>query len=177
MAQYVSYCVILALAIQTNLKRLIYPSESTPKCFKRFLRGIVKIGGWRYHPTIMGDVSLSFGDNVRIRSTPLTEKLGLAGQTGCIYGETRPSVTGVEVIGEVTDDYAVNVMIEARREQLWFAPDLVEFIDHGAGTEVRIGNKHLVRDVSGEWSEVSGSNPPLKLGFIYRLMRSFRGRR
>jgi hypothetical protein len=58
-----------------------------------------------------------------------------------------------------------------------FAPDLVEFIDHGAGTEVRIGNKHLVRDVSGEWSEVSGSNPPLKLGFIHRLMRSFRGRR
>jgi len=125
----------------------------------------------------MSDASLSFGDNVRIRSTPLTEKLGLAGQMGSIYGETTPSVTGVEVIGEVTNDYAVNVMIEAKGEQLWFAPDLVELIDHGAGTEVRIGNKHLVRDASGEWSEVPGSEPPLKPGFIHRLMRSFRGRR
>jgi hypothetical protein len=120
---------------------------------------------------------MGFGDNVRIRSTPLTENLGLAGHTGCIYGETTPSVTGVEVIGEVTDDYAVNVMIEAQREQLWFAPDLVEFVDHGTGTEVRIGNKHLVRDASGEWSEVTGSEPPLKIGFVHRLMRSFRGRR
>jgi hypothetical protein len=125
----------------------------------------------------MSDVSLSFGDNVRIRSTPLTEKLGLAGQTGSIYGETTPSVTGVEVIGEATADYAVNVMIEARGEQLWFAPDLVEFIDHGAGTEVRIGDVHLVRDASGEWSEVPGSEPPLKPSFIHHLMRSFRGRR
>lgn len=124
----------------------------------------------------MGDASLSFGDNVRIRATPLTEQLGLAGQRGSIYGETTPSVTGVEVIGQVTNDYAVNVMIEARREQLWFAPDLVEFVDHGAGTEVRIGNKHLVRDGSGEWSEVPGSEPPLKPRFIHRLMRSFRGR-
>ena len=125
----------------------------------------------------MSDVKLSFGDNVRIRATPLTEKLGLAGQIGSIYGETAPSVTEVEVIGKVSDDYAVNVMIEARREQLWFAPDLVEFIDHGAGTEVRIGNKHLVRDASGEWSETPGSQPPLKASFIHRLMRSFRGRR
>ena len=109
----------------------------------------------------MGDVTLSFGDNVRIRSTPLTEKLGLAGQTGSVYGETTPSVTGVEVIGEVTDDYAVNVMIEARAQQLWFACELVEFIDHGAGTEVRIGDRHLVRDASGEWSEVPGPDPPL----------------
>ena len=125
----------------------------------------------------MSDPTLSFGDNVRIRATALTEKLGLAGQTGSIYGETTPSVTGVEVIGEVTNDYAVNVMIEAKGEQLWFAPELVEFIDHGAGAEVRIGNKHLVRDASGEWSEVPGSEPPLKPGFIHRLMRSFRGRR
>ena len=124
----------------------------------------------------MSDVTLSFGDNVRIRTTPLTENLGLAGQTGSIYGETTPSVTGVDVI-EVTDDYAVNVMIEAKGEQLWFAPDLVEFIDHGAGMQIRIGNKHLVRDASGEWIEAPGSPTPLKPSFIQRLMRNFRGRR
>ena len=125
----------------------------------------------------MSGTTLSFGDNVRIRATPLTEKLGLAGLTGSIYGETTPSVTAVVVIGEVTGDYAVNVMLEGRGEQLWFAADLVEFIDHGAGTKVSIGNKHLVRDASGEWREIAGAGPPLKPGLIHRLMRSFRGRR
>lgn len=125
----------------------------------------------------MGDVTLSFGDNVRIRATPLTERLGLAGQTGSIHGETTPSVTGVDVIGEVTGDYAVNVMIEARHEPLWFAPDLVEFLDHGGGTQIRIGNRHLVRDASGEWSDVPASGPPLSPGLIRRLLRRFRARR
>jgi hypothetical protein len=125
----------------------------------------------------MGDVTLSFGDNVRIRSTPLTDELGFAGLAGSIYGETTPSVTGVDVIGELTDDYAVNVMIAARRTQHWFTPDLVEFVDHGVGREAKIGKTHLVRDASGDWSEVPGSEPPLERGFIHRLMRSFRARR
>lgn len=125
----------------------------------------------------MSGITPGFGDNVRIRSTPLTESLGLAGLTGSVYGETTPSVTGVTVIGEVTEDFAINVMIEHRDEQLWFAPQLVEFVDYAAGTELRIGNVHLVRDTSGEWKERPGSEPPLKPGFIHRLMRSFRGRR
>jgi hypothetical protein len=125
----------------------------------------------------MSNIPLSFGDNVRIRSTPLTEKMGLAGQAGSIYGETTPSVTGVEVIGQATDDHAFNVMIQATGKQLWFASDLVEFVDHGAGTEIKIGSRQLVRDASGEWSEIPGSQPALTKGFIHRLMRSFRGRR
>lgn len=125
----------------------------------------------------MGEITPSFGDNVRIRGTPLTESLGLAGLTGNVYGETTPSVTGVEVIGEVTEDFAINVMIEARNEQLWFAPQLVEFIDHAVGAEMRIGNRHFVREASGEWIELPGPEPPLKPSLIHRLMRSFRGRR
>lgn len=128
------------------------------------------------HIPHMSDPTLSFGDMVRIRTTPLTEKLGLAGHTGCIFGETMPSTSGVEVIGEVTGDYAVNVMIEARDEQLWFAPNLVEFIDHGAGMDLIIGDRHLVRDASGEWSEIPGPTPSLTPGFIHRLFRSFKGR-
>ncbi|HKQ47691.1 MAG TPA: hypothetical protein VJZ71_06460 [Phycisphaerae bacterium] len=125
----------------------------------------------------MGDITPSFGDHVRIRATSLTESLGLAGLTGRVYGETTPSVTGVEVIGEMTEDFAINVMIDARNEQLWFAPQFVEFVDHAAGTELRIGNRHLVRNASGEWNERLGSQPLLKPRFLHRLLRSFRGRR
>ena len=46
----------------------------------------------------MKEIIPGFGDNVRIRSTPLTEELGFAGLSGSIYGETTPSVTSIEVI-------------------------------------------------------------------------------
>ena len=54
-------------------------------------------------------MAISFGDNVRVVSTPLTVSLGLAGLTGQVYGETSPSVTGVEAVGETSKDYAINV--------------------------------------------------------------------
>jgi hypothetical protein len=55
---------------------------------------------------------ISFGDKVRIRSAAVTDALGVAGKTGIVHGQTAPSVTGVDVIGGVTDDYAIAVMIE-----------------------------------------------------------------
>ncbi|MEO2047331.1 MAG: hypothetical protein ABGX16_12255 [Pirellulales bacterium] len=79
---------------------------------------------------------ISFGDNVRILCTPETEGLGLAGLKGEVRGETTPSVMGIEVIGEDKDDFAFNVFIEDRDEAYWFAPDLLEFIDHAVGTEM-----------------------------------------
>jgi hypothetical protein len=98
-------------------------------------------------------MAVSFGDNVRVTSTPLTVSLGLAGLTGAVYGETTPSVTGVEVIGGVDADYAINVQLDGRDESLWFAPELLEFVDHAPGTEIVIGNKRMVRSASGEWVE------------------------
>ena len=117
-----------------------------------------------------------FGDNVQIRTTPLTEQLGFAGLIGSVYGETTPSVTCVEVIGEVTEDFALNVMLNGRDEQLWFAPHLIELVDHAAGTRIRIGNREMVRRDDGEWDEVPGNDPPMKKGFVSWLMRSFAGR-
>jgi hypothetical protein len=96
-------------------------------------------------------MSISFGDNVRVASTPLTTALGLAGLTGQVYGETTPSVTGIEVIGETKDDYAINVQLDERNETLWFVADLLEFVDHAPGTEIVVGDKRFVRSASGEW--------------------------
>jgi len=94
---------------------------------------------------------ISFGDNVRVLSNPLTEKLGLAGLVGQVYGETTPSVTGVDIIGELKGDHAINVQLQGRQEPLWFVPELLEFIDHAPGTEIVIGKKRLIRTASGEW--------------------------
>lgn len=125
----------------------------------------------------MGGDGPGFGDNVRIRRTPLTESLGLAGLDGCVYGETTPSVTGVKVIGETEQDFALNVVIEGKEDDLWFAPELVEFVDHAEGTQIRIGTRRFSRDAAGEWEELPGDRPRLKPGFISWMLRSFRGRR
>ena len=98
-------------------------------------------------------MAITFGDNVRVVSTPLTVSLGLAGLTGQVYGETTPSVTRVEVVGGAAADYAINVQLNGREETVWFAPELLEFVDHAPGTEIVIGNKRMVRTASGEWVE------------------------
>jgi hypothetical protein len=98
--------------------------------------------------------SIRFGDTVRIRNTVETERLGLAGRTGLVYGSTTPSVTSVQVIGSVANDCAA-VKLEVQSDPLWFDPDLVEFIDHAPDTTIRIGNRSLTRSAGGEWIEVA----------------------
>jgi len=104
----------------------------------------------------------SFGDNVEIRDVELTRQLGLAGVRGVVYGETRPSFSGVKVIGTSDDDYALNVFFEARKESFWFAPQLVGLINHGAGLELTLGgvDKKWVRRSDGGWDEQE--TPPRK---------------
>ena len=106
----------------------------------------------------MSDQIITFGDNVRVRDTIATRTAGVAGLTGSVYGETTPSVTGVDVIGEVTGNYAINVHFDERGEALWFAPELLELIDHGAGAEITIDgvDKKWTRTESGEWEESPG---------------------
>jgi len=103
---------------------------------------------------IITNPRITFGDKVRIRSTDATEARGVAGQTGIAYGYTTPSVTGVEVIGNPSEDYAVSVGIEGLNEQFWFAEDLLEFVNHGAGTTMEVGGRRFIRDEHGEWREV-----------------------
>jgi hypothetical protein len=91
----------------------------------------------------------------------------VSGKIGQVYGETTPSVTSVDVIGRVTDDFAINVSIEGVEEQYWFAPDLLEFVDHGAGTEIVIGNHRAVRRADGSWDE-SRIKPEKKWWQIWR---------
>jgi hypothetical protein len=92
---------------------------------------------------------ISFGDRVRIRLTEATETLGIGGRIAIVNGLTTPSVTGVEVIGTSSKDLAIAVTLEGQTRQLWFAEEVLEFVDHGAGTTVEIPGRKLIRDEHG----------------------------
>jgi hypothetical protein len=72
-----------------------------------------------------------------------------------VYGWTTPSVTRVSVIGSPTDDYAVNVHLDELEEAFWFSDDLVEMLDHGAGTVFGLDghDTEWVKLPNGEWEE------------------------
>jgi hypothetical protein len=97
----------------------------------------------------------SFGDNIRIKDTRLTRKRGIANKQGVVYGETIPSVTGIEAIGEASGGLALNVHLADGDESLWLAPELIEIIDHAIGTEITLDgvNKRWVRRSDGGWDE------------------------
>jgi len=101
----------------------------------------------------MNSPRITFGDKVRIKPASVTDAMGVAGQTGIVYGGTTPSVTKVEVIGDISDDHAIAVKVEGRAESLWFAENLLEFIDHQPGTTMSIADRRFTRDEHGEWHE------------------------
>jgi len=99
-------------------------------------------------------MNIGFGDNVRVLTKTLTEDLGIAGIKGNVYGETTPSVSGVEVLGEITKDFALFVQPDDEAVKgFWIVPDLLEFIDHAPGTEMTVGNVRAVRQADGSWVE------------------------
>jgi hypothetical protein len=98
---------------------------------------------------------VTFGDNARILETPATSGRGLAGRVGTVHGQTTPSITGLDVIGTPTEDYAVNVFFDDLGEGFWFADNVVEFVDHSPGSEITFNGvkKKWVRNTDGEWVE------------------------
>lgn len=107
-------------------------------------------------------MAIAFGDNVRILPSAATDGAGITGLAGSIYGETVPSASGVSVLGELADDYAVNVFVEELNKDFWLDPSLVEFIDYGAGAEITIQGSpvKIVRQADGSWAEIESPRKP-----------------
>jgi hypothetical protein len=101
-----------------------------------------------------------------VLAAPATEDAGLTGLVGQIYGLTTPSITGVAVVGNLYEDRAFAIQFDGREEAVWLARQLVEFIDHGSGTEIGVGDKRWVRDANGEWIE----QPAIKHGRKRRVV-------
>ncbi len=96
---------------------------------------------------------IDFGDNVRVLVTDVTQRAGIAGKIGQVYGITIPSTSGAQVLGELSADYAINVYFEDLETDFWLPEELIEFIDHGAGAEMIIGNIKTTRNEDGTWTE------------------------
>lgn len=107
---------------------------------------------------------IGFGDNVRVLAHPVTDAAGLAGLQGQVFGETTPSVTGVDVVGNAVNDYAINVHFEELDRSIWFAPDLLELVDHAPGTTISLDgvDKKWTRTADGEWIEEPLDSPERK---------------
>lgn len=82
---------------------------------------------------------IHFGDFVQVVENPLTNRLGLAGLTGRVYGEATPSITCISVVGEPEDDYAVNVYFNRLNKTCWMSPQCLRLIvsSDGFGIENR----------------------------------------
>ena len=117
---------------------------------------------------------ISYGDNVRIRRTPETERLGIAESIGNVYGETTPSETNVEVIGPLRSDYALNVYFDSLKKSYWFGPEMLEFVDHAPGTEVHVHGSPFksVHQRDGSWKDVPIE--PVRGSWFSRLIRRLR---
>ena len=100
---------------------------------------------------------ISFGDNVRVLTTPLTSDLGIAGMVGQVFGQTVPSSSGVEVVGTLTSDYAINVYFEAKGEGVWLPEELLEFVDHAPGATFGLAGQEWVRAADGTLKETEES--------------------
>jgi hypothetical protein len=102
--------------------------------------------------------AISQFDIVRVLATDETESGGYAGRTGTCYGYTTPSVTNVEVVGGTEANFAFSVQLEDVEGEVWFAPDLLELVDHDAGTTIEIGGKTFVRRADGEWDDTTSED-------------------
>ena len=107
---------------------------------------------WRY-----GSIARILGTIVqliRIKASPETDRLKLTGKIGSYYGFTTPSVTGVDVIGDLGEDFAASVFFEDTGDQLWFADSVLEFLDHDPSLEGTIGGRRMFYTSDGRWQEV-----------------------
>ncbi|MEL7270831.1 MAG: hypothetical protein AAGL34_14760 [Bacteroidota bacterium] len=102
----------------------------------------------------------TLGSKVRIKKTPETEDKGLAGREGIIQGHTTPSIMDIEVIGTLTEDFAINVQFDELKKSYWFAEDLIEILDNGQGAEITIkgDDKKWIKDKKGRWTEEKAEN-------------------
>jgi len=99
----------------------------------------------------------------RIKIAPETEKLGLAGKIGEVWGFTTPSSSAESVVGVPFTDYAENIFFPDTKQELWFAEHLIEHVDHDPALEITIGGKRLFYTSDGRWQQIeqdTGTNQP-----------------
>lgn len=128
---------------------------------------------------------ITFMDTVRVRATEETQAAGIAGLVGIVYGDTIPSKSGQDVLLTPAIDYAVGVHLDELDRTVFLPRDVLEFIDHGLGRELRLKTRQgwasWVRLENAEWRQVEESTEfrattgahgqPEQKSLIRRLLR------
>ena len=83
---------------------------------------------------------ITFGDNVRVLSSPVMDAAGHSGRIGQCWGFTTPSATGMDAVDGPAEDIALSIHLEDEAFlDAFFRPEDLELIDHDPGLEVQIG--------------------------------------
>ena len=114
---------------------------------------------------------IEFGDNVKFVDNEKTRAAGVALKDGVCMGFTTPSITNIEFIGDTEIDYAISVELKENSEIVWTTQDLLEFIDHGEGQVMEIGNRRATRRADGSWKEEIIDPSKEKSNWLKRLFK------
>ena len=96
---------------------------------------------------------IEFGDYVKFVDNEKTRAAGVALKEGVCVGFTTPSVSNIEIIGDIEIDYAICVELKDNSEIIWATQNLLEFIGYGEGQVMEIGNIRVTRRSDGNWKE------------------------
>ncbi|MGY3265570.1 hypothetical protein [Lysobacter sp. HA35] len=107
------------------------------------------------------DAPVGFGDTVTILETADTVGAGIAGHEGEVYGFTTPSGTGVDVVGSLAEDFAINVYVESLGRDFWLDPSAVQLVSRPDVMEFGAAGKtiRVTRTADGYVEEIVGKRP------------------
>jgi len=98
--------------------------------------------------------AFGFGDTVRIKDNPETAQATIAGLEGTVYGFTTPSLTGVEAVGPLSQDFALNVYVDSLNQGFWLDPANIELVERPEVMEFSVAGKTIrVTQKDGEYDE------------------------
>ena len=113
---------------------------------------------------------IEFGDKVKFVDNETTREAGVAMKEGICLGFTTPSITNIKFIGRTEIDYAISIELNDTREVIWSTQDLVEFISHGEGQVIEIGNRRATRRADGSWEEEVIDPTKEKTSWLKRIL-------
>lgn len=114
---------------------------------------------------------IEFGDHIRFVDNETTRIAGVALKEGICMGYTTPSITNIDFLGETEIDYAISVELKENATIIWTTQELIEFIDHGEGQVIEIGNKRATRRADGSWKEETINPIQKKSSWFKRLFK------
>jgi len=83
---------------------------------------------------------ITFGDNVRVLSSPVMDAAGHSGRIGQCWGFTTPSATGMDAVDGPAEDIALSIHLEDEAFlDAFFRPEDLERAEHIGPLSANLG--------------------------------------